>query len=706
MGSTSHLVLSSASLLISHHQVIALLKDLFTLPERRCTMDPLSALGAALGVTSLIIQLTDECVKGRTDDSKRQIYFNLFLVGYKFYHAAANFPETHRYLLVRLQIEQQRFHKFAIEAGILQNEGAIYSVLRVNRSLLLAILAEIKILFEKYAAANGKYEPLPPTALDSTDFTGQDTELTNLLPISQNDAVNPRTNSNIRKRTEAKRLAHGIGKGLVQTAQNLRTIVLEPKRLVWAALDKTSFEEFVSQIESLNSFLIALLDSAQFQRLQDSMNTTYMEILQLRNDVGDLTGLVAALTPSTDSAQHYFSKNLGLEHNSLSQTVEEETKIQEKRKSYLKHLAKIKIHFTQANKQKDNAQNASNFGSYISPPLSLGEFEFDEGDVNLQSIKQRMRTTFNGRKVWIEWKENPDVSFSPRSSDDQVQWRIGLLATLLHAAKPDGFRAAPCLGYVKVENILNNSIFGLVFEEPGTYGAHSGIIDLRQLLEQKPIPSLSVRMGLCAVLSRCMYSLHSVNWLHKAFRSDNILFFASEIPDLKAPFVSGFELSRPSMMDQWTEKPKHEPSKDIYRHPSAQASHSDGTYRRSYDMYSLGIVFIEIATWKRIETVLGLQNLSETKPSALIGIKSWLQGDLTQESPALPPMPAETESCLQQVASACGDSVRIAVERCLSMDALERPEYIGEPETDIALRLQRLTEMHIVKKLEQIAKVV
>lgn len=31
--------------------------------------DPLSILGAAAGVTSLIIQLTDECVKGLKDPS-------------------------------------------------------------------------------------------------------------------------------------------------------------------------------------------------------------------------------------------------------------------------------------------------------------------------------------------------------------------------------------------------------------------------------------------------------------------------------------------------------------------------------------------------------------------------------------------------------------------------------------------------------------
>lgn len=59
---------------------------------------------------------------------------------------------------MRLHIEQRRFLNFAFEAGLLNVDGVVCSTLQVNRSLLLAILAEIKLLFESFAAANGKYE--------------------------------------------------------------------------------------------------------------------------------------------------------------------------------------------------------------------------------------------------------------------------------------------------------------------------------------------------------------------------------------------------------------------------------------------------------------------------------------------------------------------------------------------------------------------
>lgn len=146
-------------------------------------------------------------------------------------------------------------------------------------------------------------------------------------------------------------------------------------------------------------------------------------------------------------------------------------------------------------------------------------------------------------------------------------------------------------------------------------------------------------------------------------------------------------------MDEWTEKPGFEPAKDIYRHPNAQSSQTDGSYRKSYDIYSLGVVMIEIALWKRIEDIVGLENLPKAKPSTLRGIQlRLLEKPLTGNA-------ADTESCLQQVASACSDSLRDVVERCLEMDAESKPEQSGT-----TLGLQNATELDLVKKLERVAE--
>jgi serine/threonine protein kinase len=235
---------------------------------------------------------------------------------------------------------------------------------------------------------------------------------------------------------------------------------------------------------------------------------------------------------------------------------------------------------------------------------------------------------------------------------------------------------ARCLGYIKIPQTDDATRFGIVFEEPLIHGAESKIVTLQDLLERQPHPSLSARLALCAVLARCVHSFHAVNWLHKALQPDNIIFFSSsELPSLNEPFLSGFELSRPSIMDQLTEKPRFDPLQDIYRHPNAQSSQADGKYRKSYDIYSLGVLMIQVALWKRIEDVVPLKDLAKAKPPALREIHPWLLG-----------MPSGTgslsnitgsESCLQQVAFACGDSFRDIVEQCLRMDTVESPEYFG-----------------------------
>jgi hypothetical protein len=592
---------------------------------------------------------------------------------------------------VRLHIEQQRFLNFALEAGVLNVDGIICSALHVNRSLLLAVLAEIKALFENYAAANGKYEKVVAKSdIDWDDHSEPDSDLMSLLCVTATEDAQSKRVTPASRRGEAADRVRGLGKSIAETAKNLRTIVVEPKRLVWAAVDKDSFESLISKVESLNSFLITLLDSSQLRRLQDSMTTAYLEILQLRNDVVDLTALVKALSPAAENRN--LPPGADPVSSALFQAVAEEQATQDKKKSYLRRLAQVKIQLTKMS-ELDHTAAAPDFGNFIDAQLPLFDFQFEEGMPQPENLQQRTRAIYRGRSVWIEWKDTPAGS-AIRPDDVQIQWRIGLLTDLLRSVKPDGFRAAPCLGYIKTADANDAIRFGVVFEGPSR--TQSKITTLWELLGQTPKPSLSARVALCAMLARCLHSLHAVNWLHKALRAENIIFFSSSGSlVLDAPFVSGFELSRPSDMDQWTEKPGFEPAKDIYRHPNAQSSQTDSSYRKSYDTYSLGVMMTEIALWKRIEDVVGLGDLPNAKPRALRGIQlQLLEKTLTANA-------ADTESCLQQVASACGDSLRDVIQRCLEMDAESKPEY-----SSTTLGLQKANELDLVKKLEHVAKAV
>lgn len=54
---------------------------------------------------------------------------------YRYYGEAVNMGEEYGYLRLRLQIEQQRFLNFGLEAGILYDDCTICTNLQVHRSL-------------------------------------------------------------------------------------------------------------------------------------------------------------------------------------------------------------------------------------------------------------------------------------------------------------------------------------------------------------------------------------------------------------------------------------------------------------------------------------------------------------------------------------------------------------------------------------------
>lgn len=356
-------------------------------------------------------------------------------------------PESYRFLQIRLQLEQQRFLNFGLEAGILYEDGELCGILHVNRSLLLAVLAEIKTLMERYAAANGKYEQfITQEDVDWNDNREPELDITNLLFLS--DEKQGKGVSKPDKNEPSSRI-HKLGKGIARTGRNLRTIISERKRLEWATIDKDSFEQLVSKLGDLNSFLIALLDSAQLQRLQDSMSTTYSAILQIRNDLGSLTALVKALTPIAETHQNSSAGNAELESHPLSQIAAAGTDAEKKKKQHLKQLVEIKMKFVKMDQPSDEAAVHLEDADFLVPPLPLDAFTFAKGPPQFDEPQQRTRAAYRGSSsVWVEW-----MSALPTNGVDQStpehEIRISLLTDLLRDVKPDGFRSPPCLGYIK-----------------------------------------------------------------------------------------------------------------------------------------------------------------------------------------------------------------------------------------------------------------
>ena len=135
---------------------------------------------------------------------------------------------------MRVQIEQQRFLNFSLEAGILYADGVICGTLQINRHLLIAVIAEIKVLLENYAETNGKYEKfVAPADVDRDDYREPGTDLMGLLFLPPDDKNTKGREHSTSKKVESLKRVRKFGNAIAQTGRNLRTITVEPKRLVW-----------------------------------------------------------------------------------------------------------------------------------------------------------------------------------------------------------------------------------------------------------------------------------------------------------------------------------------------------------------------------------------------------------------------------------------------------------------------------------------
>lgn len=189
--------------------------------------------------------------------------------------------------------------------------------------------------------------------------------------------------------------------------------------------------------------------------------------------------------------------------------------------------------------------------------------------------------------------------------------RIDDLARMIHSSSdrhPD-LHTLDCLGYA---DDTATSRYGLVYQAPSSSSSNLnaliGSSDLRT-------PDLGDRFQLAHTLAVALWSLHSLDWLHKSLSSSNILFFpstfsasatrstaaAASIPDISSPFLLGFDASRPESMGEMSVASKNTTASDLHRHPSSLNGTSRKPYCKSFDVYSLGLVLLEIGLWKVLQ---------------------------------------------------------------------------------------------------------
>ncbi|KAK8122861.1 hypothetical protein PG984_011531 [Apiospora sp. TS-2023a] len=224
---------------------------------------------------------------------------------------------------------------------------------------------------------------------------------------------------------------------------------------------------------------------------------------------------------------------------------------------------------------------------------------------------------------------SPDDGAPHSATMKQVQHISGLLSAVKHR---QNFYILPFRGFF--HNRVRHE-FGLVFDAPLSFDAAHGFCSLRDLYKKHGIVPLGHRISLIYALCVAIENFHRVGWVHKGIRSGNVAFSsmtdddsAGQSPQASEPAgnflrqgggeakgitarIKGFDLAQPCLFgfeyaradDEWTRLEEDiNPQNNMYRHPD-RWGRPKVRYTKAHDVYALGIVILEIALWKDIESI-------------------------------------------------------------------------------------------------------
>jgi hypothetical protein len=402
---------------------------------------------------------------------------------------------------------------------------------------------------------------------------------------------------NIFKRGPASNTSTGLTSQPPSTADNSSISLVSQVR--WP-FDKKSFMTLLDEIQRFNDSLKALLQvelQIQVNRRAD------MEILE--------DSIPKDYAISTVLPDHRGLKTLV----GVKKWQEEENNLDEQSQPTLHTL-------DESTPQTSIKSSATSSKLHIYP---IEEFAAN----SFKDFEARSIAMLGNEQVLVEWKY-----YSQKTWSSERKERLASLAGLLNR---DGafekFLVPYCQGLVSDSANLR---IGIIFNisAHGSGDPRTGAKRLSRSLQDiigdtsSTVPALGERFQLAKALALALHHLHSVNWLHKSIRSDNIISFvesqnghvdtySSGVPlkSLPAFYLLGWDLSRPDKPSEKSETISISTAgfqaNRLYSHPDVSVpnkSTPSSTWKRQryhprYDIYSLGLILLEIGLWRTVKSM-------------------------------------------------------------------------------------------------------
>ncbi|KAI8718880.1 hypothetical protein NCS52_00668000 [Fusarium sp. LHS14.1] len=499
------------------------------------------AIGTALGVVGVLGQLFAGCVQA-----------------YGFFTTAANLDTDSQRLLCKVRIEEMRLVVWGRDWGVA--EGRLEAHLESTRnpqlrSLALQILGELHSAvtdFNKLKERYGLVDEGRSMSLEVKTGKSKGGGKKSPSPSRKGSKDDERSKSNGLTKTLSGSSERSWGKELGLRAK-------------WVIGDKEKFINLLKDLRDYNDGLERLFPLSHLPSFQRAWTHQLLESAQR-----DLTQLSLLETASTGV------------YPQLTTTA---------------NLKKLRINLD----TRPQASFKPTFALKVPrPALELTE---EEKESNHRGRSKGRHETAGD--VVIEW-----VDYDRDDVEERVAHvrRLDDLARMMHSASechPD-LHSIDCVGYV---DDSSHCRYGLVYKAPSP-----SFSTLHELIASPDLktPDLDDRVRLAHTLAVALWSLHSLDWLHKSLCSANILFFPSAfstsahsptaaaalVPDIQRPYLTGFDASRPDFDQALSVAPRNPSIATLHRHP---ASLRGFPHCKPMDIYSLGLVLLEIGLWKILQ---------------------------------------------------------------------------------------------------------
>ncbi|KAK4229385.1 prion-inhibition and propagation-domain-containing protein [Podospora fimiseda] len=607
---------------------------------------------------------------------------------FRFLSALVEMPKDCEKYRLQLVIEYNRVLAWGKAVGLVDvPEGSTLGAALGSEGIeLVSILARIQWLLSEFRELNARYgnELNPYNDAKDDDEEPVVDEKGSDLDIARDISTLALSYEKTKEERKHLRGTNHVRKFFKKSKE----VVTHPSRVRWLAIDQEEFEKLLTDLHFLTERLHELMRLHHEKQIDDITAKTYREMILTRNDVQDLRDMFDAVTSLITTSTDRRKDNVGPHKNDKALQDLIQIKKLSRTSDYI--LAKLK---------SDSVLDTNRLSSLNITVRRLTESDFSEDfewneDVYPQSLPRPrgiITTPEGDTPVWVEWKSMG--SFPPGSTKDkEAALRTLALAEMLHLPKPASLHSPTCIAYFDDRDIGGKDLYGWIFQMPEGSDYDTRVVSLYSLLgNPKYKPSLSHRIAMAEKLCSTVLNLHAVNWLHKGIFSENVIFHFNDQGGVgvqynsSSPLLSGFEFSRPD--GEHTTARDTDIVWDLYRWPSIQREQpTDRNSKKTYDLYSLGLLLLEIAHWEKLQVLmnLGSGKVLQTPSARDFGpdyfesvaepnvpleesrsVRDWLLGNEVKKKDGSDKLPPFEINPLSELRNVVGDRYWRAVERCL-----------------------------------------